>query len=136
VGEALGADLTQLGADLDGDLGLHQLVGDQCDRLAHEVAVLARHDLGDDVGSSHSVAFGHRGVSSHRLFAGTDESGCRGGRILRRPTRCSLHHFYRRDPRLARRLARAREARRTVIIRRVAFCANVHKLRKQRKNRI
>src|SRR6266566_1587438 len=35
---------------------------------------------------------------SHRLLVGTDESGRRGGRILLRPTRCSLHHFYRRDP--------------------------------------
>jgi len=43
-------------------------VGDQRDRFAHEIPVLARHDLGDDVGSGHPLAFGHRGVSSHRFL--------------------------------------------------------------------
>jgi len=61
----LGARLTVWGADLGGDLGLHQLTRDQRDRVAHEVAVLARHHLGDDIGSGHPLAFGHRGVLLH-----------------------------------------------------------------------
>src|SRR5271170_1135933 len=64
VRDSLRAHLATLRADLDGDLRLHQLTGDQCDRLTNEITVLTAHHLGDDIGSGHPVLYGHRGAPS------------------------------------------------------------------------
>jgi hypothetical protein len=55
--------LAQLGTDLSADLGLHQLPGDQLDRLPHEILKPAIANLRDDIGDRHALTFGHRGVS-------------------------------------------------------------------------
>jgi hypothetical protein len=59
----LRCDLAQLRADLSRNLGLHQLPGDQHDRLAHEILKAAIANLRDDISSRHPLTFGHRGVS-------------------------------------------------------------------------
>ena len=95
----LGRDLPQLSTNLSADLGLHQLAGDQRDRLANEILKPTIHRLGDDIGNRHPLTFGHRGALLHvGLLEQPDEFGAavadpRSGR----PTRRSLHHFYRRD---------------------------------------
>jgi hypothetical protein len=93
-------NLTELGPDLRRDLALHQLAGDQRDRLTNEIVKPTVHRLGDDIGNRHALTSGHRGVSIHvGLLEQPDEFGATvadplGGRPTRRP----LHHFYRRDP--------------------------------------
>jgi hypothetical protein len=67
------ADLAVRGPDLIGDFRVHQLAHDQRDRVAHEVAVLARHHLGDQLGRSHPLALGHRGVSFTSTARTADE---------------------------------------------------------------
>jgi hypothetical protein len=61
----LGRDLAELRADLGADLGLHQLAGDQRDRLAHEILEPTVAHLGDDIGNRHALTFGHRGCLLH-----------------------------------------------------------------------
>jgi hypothetical protein len=56
-------DLAKLGADLRRDLRLHQLPGDQHDRLPDEILKPAIANLRDDFGSRHPLTFGHRGAS-------------------------------------------------------------------------
>jgi hypothetical protein len=52
------------GADLLGDLGLHQLAAQPRHRLAHDVAVLVVEQLADQLVGGHPVVLGHRGVFS------------------------------------------------------------------------
>ena len=59
----LGRDLAEPGADLRRDLALHQLAGDQRDRLADEILKPTITHLRDDIGNRHALTFGHRGVS-------------------------------------------------------------------------
>src|SRR5947208_8413020 len=56
-------DLAQPGADLSRDLALHQLPGDQRDRLPHEILKPTIHRPGDDIGNRHALTLGHRGFS-------------------------------------------------------------------------
>jgi len=108
---SLHASLSPPGADLAGDLGLHQLRGDHRHRLAQEVGVLGDQGLGDDLGGRHALALGHRGVLSSLTWWSTDESGARGGRNFVPAPTCQLHHFYRRDlRRSASRLSRSKPA--------------------------
>jgi len=58
----LGAHLPVASADLSRYLRLHQLTGDDRNRLPHEIAVLAREHVGDDIRNGHASAFGHRGA--------------------------------------------------------------------------
>jgi hypothetical protein len=55
--------LAELGTDLRRDLRLHQLPGDQNDRLPHEILKPPITNLRDDIGSRHPLTLGHRGVS-------------------------------------------------------------------------
>ena len=80
------------GADLGGDLGLHQLPGDHRHRLPEEIGVLLDQGLGHDLGARHALPLGHRGASFRQSTCrSTDESGARGGRnfvpALRGPAR-------------------------------------------------
>jgi hypothetical protein len=52
------------GTDLRRDLGVHHLAADQRDRIAQQVAMLAAHQLGDDIASGHHPILGHRGAPS------------------------------------------------------------------------
>src|SRR5439155_26843796 len=67
-GAHLRRDLADRGADLLADLGLHQLAGDQRDRLAHEILKPTIAHLRDDIGNRHALTIGHRGVSQRRLL--------------------------------------------------------------------
>ena len=96
---ALAGDLTELGADLPGDLGLHQLGDHPRDALAHDIGVLAAHQLVDHLRSGHPPLLGHRGASPSSVLSGTDDSEARGGRpSFRTSSARPLHHFYRLDP--------------------------------------
>ncbi len=64
MGGATGAALASPGADLAGDLCLHQLGGDHRHGIAQEVGVLFDQGLGDDLGGRHALPLGHRGVLS------------------------------------------------------------------------
>jgi hypothetical protein len=59
----LRGDLAELRSDLRGDLSLHQLAGDQHDRLPDEILKAPTANLRDDIGSRHPLTLGHRGVS-------------------------------------------------------------------------
>src|SRR3954469_17256423 len=52
--------LAALGADQLGDLGLHQLLGDNAHRLADHVAVLLTQHPADDLLDRHPLGTGHR----------------------------------------------------------------------------
>jgi hypothetical protein len=52
MGRAFRRALAMVGADLRADLGVHHLAADQRDRVAQQVAMLAAHQLGDDIGIS------------------------------------------------------------------------------------
>ena len=94
---ALGTALAALGAGQHSDLRLHQLTHDQRDRVTQQISMLAGHRAGDDIGSGHHLALGHRGAPSHRTPGRADEPGRHGGRNLRADRR-PLHHLYRHDP--------------------------------------
>ena len=92
-------DLPELGADLPGDLRLHQLGHHPRDALAHDIGVLAAHQLVDHLRSGHPPLLGHRGASPSSVLSGTDDSEARGGRpTIRTGSARPLHHFYRLDP--------------------------------------
>jgi hypothetical protein len=63
VGEAVGGALTELGADLCDDVGLHQLRGHPGHRLAQHISVLVGQQLVGQLGSGHPGPLGHRGAS-------------------------------------------------------------------------
>jgi hypothetical protein len=81
LGEPVGAALAELGADLGGDLGLHQLLGHPGHALADHVGVLVGHELVGKLGSGHPWPLGHRGVSLRRSVEQTDDHEARGGRV-------------------------------------------------------
>jgi hypothetical protein len=81
----VGRTLTELGADLGGDLGIHQLGDQPRDALAQHVGVLAGQQLVDQLGSSHPGPVGHRGVSFVCLREQTDDHEARDGRTHIRP---------------------------------------------------
>lgn len=94
VGRACLADLSFAGADLAGDLGLHDLGGNHRHALAQEVGVLLDQGLGYDPGARHALALGHRGASFRQSTCrSTDESGARGGRNFVPVPTWRLHHF-------------------------------------------
>jgi hypothetical protein len=66
VGRASIGHLPLAGADLAGDLCLHDLGGDHRHGLAQEVAVLVDQGLGDDLAGRHALSLGHRGASFRR----------------------------------------------------------------------
>ena len=95
----LGRYLSQPGADLIADLGVHDLAGDQRDRLPDEILKPPITHLRNDIGNRHALTFGHRGVSIHVDCGTDDEFGATVADLAgRRPTRRSSHHFYRHDP--------------------------------------
>jgi hypothetical protein len=61
--DPLARDLAELGADLPSDLGLHQLADQPRHALAHDIDVLAAHQLVDHLRSGHPPVLGHRGAS-------------------------------------------------------------------------
>src|SRR5581483_3465058 len=54
--------LAMRGANLGRDLRLHQLAHDQRHRLAHEIPVLTREHVGNDISNRHPLRHGHRGT--------------------------------------------------------------------------
>ena len=87
-GPRIRRNLAQLGADLAADLALHQLTGDQRDRLPDEILKPTIHRLGDDIGNRHALTFGHRGVSIRLTARTADEFGAAVADPLSgRPTR-------------------------------------------------
>ena len=68
-------DLSQPGADLATDFALHQLAGDQRDRLTNEILKPTIHRLRDDIGNRHDLTIGHRGVSNRLTARTADEFG-------------------------------------------------------------
>ena len=67
--DPLARDLAELGADLRRDLGLHQLADQPRDALAHDIDVLAAHQLVDHLRSGHPPILGHRGASLRQFSA-------------------------------------------------------------------
>jgi len=61
VRHALGALLMQVGADLPGDLGLHELAHEPGERLSENVGVLIAHELAYELVQTHA-RLGHRGA--------------------------------------------------------------------------
>ena len=94
----LGRDLAELRANLGADLRLHQLPGDQRDRLPDEILQPTIAHLRNDIGNRHALTIGHRGVSFTSTAVQPTSSAPRWPTLAGpRPTRRSLHHFYRRD---------------------------------------
>jgi hypothetical protein len=85
VGDSLQAALTQLGADLCADLGLHQLLSHPGHALQQHIGVLLAHELVGQLGSGHPGPLGHRGVSFVALREQTDDHEAHGGRGHIRP---------------------------------------------------
>ena len=67
-------NLALAGADLAGDLGLHDLRGDHRHALAQEVGMLLDQRLGYDPGARHALVLGHRGVPFVSRLAGQPTS--------------------------------------------------------------
>src|SRR4029450_3386733 len=74
VGHSLGGALAELGADLRGDLGLHQLGGHPRRAVAQHIGVLISEQLVRQLGSGHPGPLGHRGAPFVALREQTDDS--------------------------------------------------------------
>jgi hypothetical protein len=74
VGEALGGALAELGADLRGDLGFHQLGGHPRRAVAQHVGVLVNQQLVGELGGGHPGRVGHRGSPFVALREQIDDS--------------------------------------------------------------
>src|SRR5690606_29270437 len=78
---ALGGLLVQAGADLRGDLGLHELADEPGERLAQDVGMVIAHELAYELVQTHAH-LGHRGAPLVDLCNGSDDSAAHGGRSL------------------------------------------------------
>ncbi|HET7519765.1 MAG TPA: hypothetical protein VFN05_19150, partial [Actinomycetes bacterium] len=96
MGETLGGALAELGADLRGDLGFHQLGGHPRRAVAQHVGVLVNQQLVGELGGGHPGPVGHRGGPFVALRKQTTILRRCGGRTHIGPP-ALLHHSPRRD---------------------------------------
>ena len=95
--QPLDRHLTTTRTDLDRHLRLHQLTRDDRHRLTHEIAMLTRKHVGNNIRNSHPSAFGHRGAPLIDSWMNRRVWSPRWPEPYSGPTRAPLHHFYRRD---------------------------------------
>ena len=74
LGDPVWGALAKLGADLGGDLGLHQLGDHPGHALAQHISVLARQQLVGNLRGGHPGPLGHRGAPFVDLVEQTNDS--------------------------------------------------------------